>query len=213
MYIIIDSSHQLRYTGMISGSYRSIKGLYKKFEKIFIENNVAYKYHWSKLSKKTKNKLKKPLIKALQESPKVNLNILDHRKPAKITKKDWYLYYLPAQLAQRLEHWLGGSKGSIELIVDNDYNVTKGNSGTYHFIEALLRQTSLRLTGKEITIRKEGKIKATIKQVNGNILTFYASVAEKNSREIGLTDIYLGLYISEKRRFDNFKNIYYKKIK
>ena len=138
MYIIIDSSHQLLYTGIVSGSYSNIDSLYDEFEKIFHENNVAHKYHWRKLSRKIKNKMKKPLVKSLENAPKVNLNILQHRKPNGVSRKEWYLHFLPTRIAQRLERWLEGKGGTVELIVDDDYTVVKGGQGTNHFIESLL---------------------------------------------------------------------------
>ena len=98
MYVAIDSSHQLTYTGALSGSHPAVYELLQEFERVFRENGVAGKYHWSKLSLKAKSKLKRPLIKALSES-KVNLNILHHRKPAATTKKEWFMYYLPTKIA------------------------------------------------------------------------------------------------------------------
>jgi len=209
MFIVIDSSHNLQYTGIISGNYANVITLIDDFEKVFSQNNVAHKYHWSKLSQKTRQKLRSPLAASFAKAPKVNLNILHHAKPKGITDKEWYLNHLPARIAQRLERWLVGKGGSIELIVDDDYNVIRGGSGTKHFIEALLRQISVRLTNKQAVIRYEEKIKATIKQANGNVLTFYASIADKGSKQVGLVDVYLGLYLSDKKLFEGLGNVYH----
>lgn len=213
MCIIIDSSHQLSYTGILSGSYSNLDSLYDDFEKIFHENGVAYKYHWRKLSRNKKNLIKKPLTQSLKNTPKVNLNIIQHRKPDGVSRKEWFLHYLPTRIAQRLERWLEGKGGTIELIVDDDYTVVKGGHGTKYFIESLLRQISWRLTNKQVTIRNEDKMKATIKQANGNVLTIYASIAGKNSKWIGMVDVYLGLYIFEKNLFDGLDNLYLLKVK
>jgi len=213
MYVIIDSSTQLVYTGVISGYPSDVDALYDDFERIFRENNVAHKFHWSKLSRKTRSKMKKPLIKALKKAKKVKFNVFQHRKPNNIEKKEWYLRRIPTKVAQRLEGWLEGKGGKIELIVDDDYNVVKGGQGTKNFIEALIRQTSWRLINKDVKIRKEEKIKATIKQTNGNILSIHASVANKESKWIGITDVYLGIYASEKDLFQDLKNVYQIKIK
>jgi len=212
MRVAIDSSNKLTYTGIMSGSFTATEELFQNFERIFKENGVAGKFHWSQLSSKMKNKLKVPLAKALSES-KMNFNVIYHRKPAKVTKKEWFMFYLPTQIAQRLEHWLSGRGGNVELIVDDDYTVIKGGTGTVYFIERLLRQLSVRLTGKEATVRREDKMKMTVKQANGNILSFHASVAGKSSRGIGLVDVYLGLYIFEPRLFREMKNVYYKSLK
>jgi hypothetical protein len=213
VYIIIDSSQQLVYTGILTGHYSNLDALYDDFEKLFSDNNVAYKYHWSKLSRKIRNNMKNDLVKLFRKSSKINFNILHHRKPNNISRKDWFLHHLPARIAQRLERWLESKGGSVELIVDNDYNVSKGGRGTNHFIESLIRQLSWRLTNKEVTIRNEEKIKATIKQSNGNTLNIYASVAPKNSKWVGMTDVYLGLYVSDKKLFNGLKNVYLHKIK
>lgn len=209
MYIIIDSSNQLLYTGIVSGGTNETLALYDGFERIFKDNGVSHKFHWSKLSWAMRNKIKKPLANLLEATPRVNLNVLQHRKPRGVEDKDWYLNHIPARIAQRLERWLCGRAGSVELIVDDDYNVIRGGSGTTHFIETLIRQISIRLTNKEVTIRKEDKIKATIKQANGNILTIYASVGAKDSKWIGLVDVYLGAYIADDTLFSNLKNVYY----
>ncbi|MFP3949499.1 MAG: hypothetical protein ACLFUZ_00185 [Candidatus Micrarchaeia archaeon] len=213
MYIAIDSSNQLLYTGIISGREKDIDALYKEFEQIFSKNNVAGKYHWSKLSKKTRDKLKKPLIQALKNTSRVNLNIVQHRKPQKSEKKDWYVYYLPAKIAQRLERWLEKTRGHVDIIVDNDYNVVRGGDGTKNFIESLLRQLGVRLTGKEVTVRRErGILKATIKHANGRILNIFGSVANKGTKGLHLVDVYLGLYLSDKKAFEKLKNVYFLEI-
>lgn len=213
MYIIIDSSHQLLYSAILSGNYGNIDSLYDEFEAIFRKNNVAHKYHWSKLTRNTRNKMKNPLLEALKKTQKVNLNIIQHRKPQGVERKEWFVNFLPTRIAQRLERWLLGKGGSIELIVDDDYNVVSGGRGTTHFIESLMRQISLRLTNKEATVRKEEKLKMTIRQVNGNTINIYASVAPKNSKWVGLADIYLGLYLSDKTLFDGMSNIYFVDLK
>lgn len=209
MYIIIDSSHQLLYSAILSGNYSNIDKLHEEFEVIFRKNGVAHKYHWSKLTRNTKNKMKPALLEALKQAEKVNLNIIQHRKPKEVGRKEWFVNFLPTRIAQRLERWLIGKGGSMELIVDDDYNVVRGGRGTTHFIESLLRQTSLRLTNKEATIRKEEKLKMTLKQANGNTLDIYAYVASKNSKWVGLVDVYLGLYLSDKNLFSDMKNVYF----
>lgn len=213
MYIAIDSSNQLLYTGIISGMEKDIDVLYGEFEKAFSKNSVAGKYHWSKLSRKTRDKLKKPLIQALKNASKVTLNIVQHRKPQKSGKKDWYVYRLPAKIAQRLERRLEKTGGHVDIIVDDDYNVVRGGDGTKNFIESLLRQLGVRLTGKEVTVRKEsGVLKATIKHASGQILNIFGSVANKGTKGLHLVDVYLGLYLSDKKTFEELKNVYFLEV-
>lgn len=213
MYIAIDSSNQLLYTGVISGMEKDIDALYGNFEKAFSNNNVAGKYHWRKLSRKTRERLKGPLIRALEGTPRVNVNILRHRKPQKSGKKDWYVYYLPAKIAQRLERWLEKARGHADILVDNDYNVVRGGEGTRNFIESLLRQLGVRLTGKDVTVRKEkGILKATVKNANGRILNIFGSVANRGTKGVHLADVYLGLYLYDKEAFGKLRNVHFLEI-
>ena len=158
LLIAIDSSQQLSFTASLSGNMYSVRLLSQKIEHILSKNNVAGKWHWSKLSRKTKEKLKVPLAGLLEEFPGIHINILEHKKPAKVERKEWFIYTVPARLAQKLEPWLQGKYGEIILLVDDDYAVVKGGRGTSHFIEQLIRQFAIRLTGKETSLRDGAEI-------------------------------------------------------
>ncbi len=106
MYILIDSSHKLHYTGVVSGPYGPVNGFRDEFLDIYQEHGINPKYHWSDLTRKKRGTLKKPLVKLLQSNPKVHLNVFEHKKPQKISKKDWYLFRVPGRICQRLEPWM-----------------------------------------------------------------------------------------------------------
>lgn len=212
LIIIIDSSHQLLYTGILTGRKSQVKSLVERMSSELDRNNLRGKWHWSKLSRKSREALKKPLSQLLSEYPYLHLNVLQHRKPEKVDSKSWYIHSLPARIAQKLEPWLQRSEGEVTLLVDNDYSVTSGGEGTRHFIESLIRQMANRLTGKETSIRGTRELSATIKQPGGRLINIYATVAEKDSELIGVLDVLLGIYLYEPQLFSGMKNAHYMKI-
>jgi len=210
--IVIDTSHQLLFTASMTGRAGQINSFCERASLILRNNNVGGKWHWSKLTRKTRDLIKKPFAALLENYPGVHFNVLQHRKPEKVDSKTWFIHTVPSRLAQKLEPWLQKKDGDITLIVDNDYNVLKGGNGTRHFIESLIRQFAIRLTGKETSIRGDREMAATIKQPNGKILNFYAKVAEKGDVMVGLVDIYLGIHISEQALLSSFANVHFSKI-
>lgn len=210
--IIIDSSHQLLYTGILTGRKSQVRSLVARMEGILDGNGLRGKWHWSKLSRKSREALKKPLAQLLNEYPYLHLNILQHRKPEKMDAKTWYIFNVPARIAQKLEPWLQHADGEITLLVDDDYSVMKGGNGTRHFIEQLIRQFANRLSGKETSIRGERELSASIKQPSGRAASIYATVAEKNSELVGILDLLLGVYLYEPQLFFGMKNVHYAKI-
>jgi len=212
LIIIIDSSHQLLYTGILTGRTSQVKSFVGRMNKALDGNNLRGKWHWGKLSRKSREALKRPLSQLFSEYPYLHLNVLQHRKPEKVDSKSWYIHVLPARIAQKLESWLQRSEGEITLLVDNDYSVTSGGEGTRHFIESLIRQMANRLTGKETSIRGAGELSAAIKQPDDRMMNVYATVVEKNSELVGALDMLLGIYLYEPQLFSEMKNVHYTKI-
>ena len=213
MKVVIDSSHKLLFTGVLSGHTQDMDEFCDKFQNICKENGISHRYHWNELARKKRDLLKKPMLAALQEARGIRLNIIQHRKPANVDRKGWYLYHVPAMIAQRMESWLRNKNGELEILVDNDYNVMRGGFGTGHFIETLARQIAIRLTGRETTVRKNGHFRAEIKQPNGGNLLIFASVAQKDSKWVGLVDAYLGLYVYDGTILNGLDNVYYTRNK
>lgn len=84
--------------------------------------------------------------------------------------------HVPNSVAESLEHWFRYKRGFVEVAVDNDYNF--GVKTTRDFAENFMKQLTFRLVGTDVKIRKENKLKATVKFPNGNILDFSASVSD-----------------------------------
>ncbi len=213
LQVIIDTSHQLQYVGMISGRKADIDALFAEFSSIFLENGLPGRFHWNKLSVLSRNNLKNQLASALQRHTSVKLNIFKGFRPLGESRKDWFIYGVASRVASRLEGWLLDKKGEAAILIDDDFNVIKGGFGTKRFAEALLRQLSVRLTGKESTLRESGGIlSASFKLPSGNLLSLSASIAAKNSELVGLADIYLGLFILSQNAFAGHKNVFLHKI-
>jgi len=163
--------------------------------KIFSKNFVRPPFHWSKISRKIKVMARNDMIELVNNS-NLNFNIFHHHKPKDELNKKYYLLHVPNAISHSLEHWLMNKYGSVEILVDDDYNISSVKDGTIHFIETLLSQLSMRLTGEKVAIRHENKIKATIKQPNGSLLNFYAGkVSSSSCKEIQTIDIVMGYYI------------------
>lgn len=209
MYIIIDSSHGLLYTGIVSGRRDAIFNFCHNFEKDYRKEGLNTSNHWKDQTKKEKAILKSLLPDLLNKSPNVHLNVLQHRKPGGVPGKKFYFQHLPGRIVQRLENGLLHSNEPVELIVDDDYRITNNPEGTKRFVENILMQASHRITGEIATIRREEKMKMTIKKPDGNLLNFYASVAEKENNFVKVVDAYLGLYLLERNAFKDMKNAHH----
>lgn len=193
MYIGIDSSNQIKYTGVVSGSFSDIDKVYNEIQKILKVEGVNPPYHWSKISRKVKDKTKNKVIESLNKS-KLKFNIFLHKKTINIPRKEFYYFRIPRAISQNLENWLNSLKGSVEIEVDNDYNIK--NHSTEEFIESLVQQIGFRLIGKPVKVRKEDKVKASIKQNDGGLLNLYGVVTDsKSSKGIQIIDITLGIFI------------------
>ncbi len=210
MYIAIDSSNQMRYTGVVSGNNSEIIRVYSEIEKILRSDGVNPPYHWSKISRKVKDKVKMKIIETINKS-RLNFNIFFHRKEINLPKKELFYYRIPNAIAQNLEKWLSNAYGSVEIEVDNDYNI-KGYS-TEDFVKNFIFQICFRLAGKPVKVRKEEAFKATVKHISGNLLNFYGLVASSNSSKgIQMVDMIMGIFIqSDGSAFDKHK-IFFRKI-
>ena len=212
MRAIIDSSQQLLFTGILSGNTHDMDGFCDRFHEIYEENGLSHRYHWNELTRKKRDRVKKQMIASMADARGMRLNIIKHRKPSGMDRKGWYLFQVPAMVAQRLESWLRNKNGEVEIIVDDDYNVIRGGRGTEQFTETLMRQIALRLTGRESTVRKDGFYRSDVRQANGRDLAILASVAQRGSKWVGLVDAYLGLYLYEHGLFRDLKNVYYDNV-
>lgn len=209
LLIAIDSAKQMRYTGVLSGTKEEADSVYLKLEKLFGEYHINPPFHWCKITRKVKEGCRDRIDKILEDS-KLNINVFHHPKPMNITRKDYFIIHVPNNISEMVEKWLRFKRGSVDIIVDDDYNF--GTGRTDNFMENLLKQTTYRLAGIPVKLRKENKLKATIKFPNGYILDFYASISDlRNSKELQLVDIFLGYCIENKSKNFN-KREFFRKI-
>lgn len=203
MYVAIDTSHQMRMTGMISSRYFVFTGFYTKMEKIFRDNYVNPPFHWSKISRKVKGKTIDEIVNLINQSD-IKINILTHKKPLNISKKDYFHTRLPKILAEHLEPWLKFKGGHLCIDVDDDYTINKFNT-TINFLESFITQIGFRLVGKHLKIIKKGDYSkgATLKQDNGEILEIIGKVA-RATESIGVQaiDIIMGIYNEKSAKID-----------
>jgi hypothetical protein len=205
--IAIDSGRQLKYTGTLSGNYKEVLDFYSELEKIFITRGIKPPFHYSKLTRKQKILFRSRVIKIINNS-NMKINVFFHKIPRGYSHKDYYLVHIPNCISENLESWIKSQRKDcdIELIVNEDYNIRNQKNGTNIFIENLIRQIGLRVTGKVVAIfdktRQDKKIRATLKLLNGSIIDFYASKAQtRDSKEVQLIDIILGYYCDENKDF------------
>jgi hypothetical protein len=216
--ISIDSAKQLRYTGVMSGDYKNIFEFYGELEKILAPKGIKPPFHWSKLTNKQRMLCRNSIVSLINDSPRLKINIFDHKIPQGVSHKDYYLFHIPNCISENLESWIKSHRKDcdIEIIVNEDYNISHHKNGTDIFIDNLLKQIGSRSTGKTIAIikntRRDKKVRATIKLLNGSVIDFYASKMQiKDSKEIQLIDVILGYYCDNSDDFDP-NRVYFRKI-
>lgn len=207
--VAIDTSHNKRYSCVISGSQKDLNDLYKAMDKIFVSYNEKGPFHWRRLRKNTKRSAESNVYKLIN-STSLHFNIFEHKLPANISRKEFYLKHIPNAISSGLDKWLEGKDGTVIIHVDNDYLVKDIKDSTRRFIKNLIRRFCERLIGP-VKIRTNKDVRATIKQMNGKILDFIGSVSSRSSSKgIQIADIVLGYYLYDKSGIE--KKVYFKRI-
>lgn len=209
LVIAIDTSHKKKYSGTVSGTETNLKNLYNEFSKVFQKHGRRGILHWSKMSRKVRNGARKEIIEIVNEA-KVNFNIFHQQLPMNAIKKDFYLRYVPNVISSVFEPWLRDRAALVEIKSDDDFFVGGIKDGTRHFIENFLLRLTDRLYGGYITIRKDDKLRATIKYPNGNVIEFIAyATRSAESIEVQLIDVVLGYFIEDS---SGFEKVHFRKI-
>lgn len=209
MTIGIDTSHNKRYSCVVSGFKSDIDKFYTDVTKILSKAGRKGIIHWKVISDKVRRRAKDEIYKLINES-KVHFTIFEHKKPENVSRKEYYLVYAPNLISSYLEKWLVKKFGTVEIMIDKDYEV-KGMKGTEVFIRNFLQQLSSRLSGIPVTIRRDKRFRTTVKQYDGSMIDFVASVSDRNeSKAIQLADLILGYYLYDKEGIEN--KVYFKKI-
>lgn len=209
LIIAIDTSHNKRYSCVVSGNMNELDILYKSIDTVLVKHNQKGPFHWRKLRKNVRISAKKELYELLNSS-KLHFNIFEHKFPSNISSKDFFLKHIPNLVSGSLDKWLEGKGGVVLLHVDKDYVVKGIERSIEKFTENLIRRLCERLVGP-VTIRRDKDILATIKQFNGNILNFIGSVSSRNlSKGIQIADLVLGYYLFDRSDLEN--KVYFKRI-
>lgn len=200
MFLAIDSAENMRYTGVISGSFQEVCAVYDKFVLIFRKHGVNPPFHWRKLSRKVKESCMKDVVNAINTS-KLKINIFEHKRLPRLDRNILFYEILPQHIALRLSPWVRALKGSLNIEVDDDYRLK--NTETKRFVKALVEDFCYVLMGIRIDSRVQNStIKATIKQKIG-ILNLYGHVTKANdSKAVQIIDLILGYDIQFGCRFD-----------
>ncbi|MCK4328022.1 MAG: hypothetical protein KAW41_06190 [Candidatus Diapherotrites archaeon] len=90
--------------------------------------------------------------------------------------------------------------GAISIDVHRgDYAVKKVKDSTYCFLERLLKELAIEITGKTVPIRhKSNEIQITIKNKLDQTLSVYGHEVDSYSRAVQLSDVMLGMYTRQK---------------
>ncbi len=208
MKIAIDSSNQLRASGMASGSDSEFENFYSELLKIFSKREIKPPFHRSKLSRKNREALRKNIVELVNKS-RLKFNIFLHTKPKGVNRKDYYLRYLPNSMSRAVENWLmkATANSHLEIFVDDDYNISEVSEGTLVFIKTLMKQICSRVSGVYFEPFKEREIfKATIKNPTGSIINLYGRKSSlRDSKEIQIIDIVMGYVQESPNDFDKEK--------
>ncbi len=208
MKIAIDSSNQLRASGMVSGSDSEFDNFYSELLKIFSSRGIKPPLHRSKLSRKNREALKKNIAELVNKS-RLRFNIYLHLKPKGVNRREYYLRYLPNSMSQVVENWLVKitTNSHLEIFVDDDYNISEISDGTLVFIKTLMKQICSRVSGVYFEPFKERDVfKATVKNPKGSIINLYGRKSSlRDSKEIQIIDVVTGYVLEDSNIFDKEK--------
>jgi hypothetical protein len=198
LVVAIDTSHQKKYSCVVSGFLSDAEKLHNEIDKILLKYNQKGPFHWRKIPDKIRRSTKNEIYKAINSS-NLHFTVFEHKKPFSADRIEYYLTFVPNSIANIIERWLRNKFGTVLIKIDKDYEVKGVEKGSEKFVRTLLFQAGFRLVGTNIHIRKNRDFTATIGFPNGNVLDFIASVSDRNlSKEIQLADLVLGYYLYDK---------------
>lgn len=199
MIIAIDTSHNKTYSCVVFGFKNDIMETYKKISRVLAKHGKTGTIHWQKISSKIRKNAKNEIYDTINNSP-ATFYIFKHHKPLLIEKEKYYLNSVPNFIASYLERRLRGKYGTVLIEVDDDYLVSNVKNSSLKFTETLLVQLCFRLIGTFAKVRRNGKLRATIKHTNGNVMDFICYITTRSLSEgVQLSDIVLGYYLYDSR--------------
>lgn len=194
MIIGMDTAENKKYSCVVFGSNENIYNLYLQFEKEFTKVDWRPPFHWQKMALKSRKIIYENIIKQLPHSP-VKFWIFDHRKPINVSKKEYYVRFIPNKISSKLEPFLSKSAGLIQIQADKDYEIKGLGGSTFIFLENLVTQLTFRLCGSPVRVfRTQNEVSAIIRTPKG-LLNFRANaVSSFNSKAVQIADTVLGMY-------------------
>ncbi len=120
--IAIDTAKGLRYTGAVSGYHEQFNNFYNIMDKILAKAGAHSPYHWHKINRKIRDKVRVSFNNLVNES-QLNFNIFDHERPPKQERKIFYIDRLPKSITENYVSWLKYKRGAVVIKVDNDFNI------------------------------------------------------------------------------------------
>lgn len=196
--IAIDTSHNKRYSCVVSGFKNDVDKLHEDIDKVLVKHNQKGPFHWKSIPDEVRKSARSKIYKAVNSS-KVYFTVFEHKKPFPADRAEYYLTYVPNSIANLVERWVRNKFGTVLIKVDQDYEVRGIRKGNEKFVRTLLFQIGFRLAGTDVRIRKNRDFTATIGFPNGNKIEFIAGVSNRNiSKEIQLADLILGYYLYDK---------------
>jgi len=199
MIIGLDTSHNKTYSCLLFGFKNDINEVYNKISRVLAKHGRPGIIHWQKLSGKIRKAAKNEIYEIVNNSP-LSFYIFEHDKPRDVPKNEYYLFTVPNFIASYMERRLRGKFGTVLIEADDDYTISNVKNSTLRFVENFIAQVCFRLIGKQIKLRKDGKIRATVKHSNGNVLDFIGYETNRTlSNAVQLSDLILGYYFYDNK--------------
>jgi len=205
--IAFDTSHNKTYSCVVFGFQNDIIDMYKNISIILAKYGKMGTFHWQRISNKIRKSAKNEIYEIINNSP-VSFYIFKHQKPRLIDKNKYFLFSVPNFISSFLEKRLRGKFGLVKIEADDDYLIANVNNSSLKFVENFMNQICFRLIGTFVKIMKDGKLRATIKHPNGNIMNFIGYVTNRSFSEgIQLSDLILGYYFYDNRGLNKIEFI------
>jgi hypothetical protein len=201
----IDTADNKSFSCIVFGFENDINLAYRDMDSMLVGCGEKGPFHWKSMSKNTKKRVTNRLCDIVKSS-NLKVTVFHHKKPEKISEKEFYLKIVPNEMAANLETLLKNKYGFASVECDDDFFIKGyGAERTVIFLSALLQRLTYRLGGEMVKIRKaKNAFMATIKQYPDKILHLRAApTSRKDSKAVQIADLLLGLYRHNPQELEN----------
>lgn len=215
VWIGIDSCDNLRYSIVVAGPEDAVRGSHREIAKILGDANVK-KMHFSDIDRKILKNTSESLGRIIKDSKTVSFRVFEHKKPVLEPYKNYFLDYVPEEMANYLKSFDKYKNRLIQIDIHNDYTVKGVQNSSHVFADRLIRKLSRKMIGEGsgIKILKNGKIGLRSSKMitkNKNYIKIRTRVLKhQDSEAINLADMSLGFFKRYRKMVDS--KIKYKKI-